>query len=73
MRAPRTLPGQIAFTRIRYGPSSMASVFMKPMSAHLHAVYGVLSGYPKKAALEETSRIEPPPAVFRSGTARRAQ
>jgi hypothetical protein len=60
-------------TRIFSGPSSIASVFMKPIIAHLHAAYGDRSGKPNSAAVDAMQMIEPPPAARSSGTAWRAQ
>ena len=33
-------PGQMALTRMPSGPSSIASVLVKPITAHLEAAYG---------------------------------
>ena len=37
IRGPSTAPGQMAFTRMPAGPSSIASVFIKPMTPHFAA------------------------------------
>ena len=47
----------------------MASVFVKPITAHFAAVYGLRNGNPKKAALDAIFIIDAWLEVFSSGIA----
>src|SRR5438552_3067683 len=53
IRLPATAPGQIALTRMPSAPNSIDSDFVKPITAHLDAAYGVRSGKPKRPAADE--------------------
>src|SRR4051794_26768820 len=69
---PPTEPGQMALTRIPAEPSSIAHVFVRPITAHFAAAYGERSGYPKMPALDEMLTMDP--CAWRSiGTARWVQ
>src|SRR6185437_11036624 len=62
--SPSTEPGQMAFARTPCGPSSIASVLVRPITAHLAATYGARSPIPCWPAVEEMLMIEPLPAAF---------
>src|SRR6185437_8426177 len=70
MRSPSTEPGQTAFARTPCGPSSIASVLVRPITAHLAATYGARRPIPCWPAVEEMLMIDPLPAAFMAGTTR---
>ena len=63
------VPGQIAFTLILYFPSSIAKVFVIPITAHLLAAYGDLKGKPSTPAPDDIFIIEPLLFFFNKGIA----
>src|SRR5258707_770464 len=70
IRAPATDPGQIAFTRMPCGPSSIDSVLVKPMTPHFDAAYGARFGKPKRPAADERLAILALALAFSNGIAR---
>ena len=70
MRSPSTEPGQIALARTPEGPSSMASDFVRPMTAHLAAAYGDRMPMPYCPAVDEMLMIDPSRAAFIAGITR---
>ena len=63
----------MALTLILAGPSSSASVLVRPVMANFDVAYGSLSGKPMRPAVDEMLTMAPRPAARIRGTARRAQ
>ena len=70
-RAPATSPGRIALAQDRTGPSSMASVFVRPITPHLARRIGAALAYPIRPASDEMVMMTPAGDFFRCGMARR--
>jgi hypothetical protein len=65
-------PGLTLFTRMFFGPHSIAAVRVRPITACLLAEYAERFATPRRPAWEETFTIEPPPRLRIAGiTARR--
>ena len=72
MRSPDTEPGQMQLTRTPCGPSSCASVRVRPRIAHLAAAYGARRGNPNRPAVDDRLTIDPEPCWRKCGAASRA-
>src|SRR4051812_10854372 len=57
------MPGCTEFTRICFGPSSIAAHLVMPRIAHLVAAYAVQFAMPARPSTDEALMIEPPPFV----------
>ena len=69
MRSPLTLPGTMPLTRMLSGPSSIASVSVKPAAAHLAATYGDRPGKPMMPAPEIMLMMTPLCWALKTGAA----
>src|SRR5262249_39743866 len=63
-----TVPGAIALTRIAFGASWIATLTTNPRTPALAAAYAVRPA-PRKAAIDDTHVMAPPPRRSRAGTA----
>src|SRR5204863_7128944 len=64
---PHIHPGTTEFTRMRYGPSSLASTWAAVRRPPLEMAYAPCSGWVFRTTIEFTKTIDPPPCSFMTG------